>query len=84
MEKEMQKRINELRKIKKASLLGGGKEKIAKQHQRGKLTARERIDRLLDPGSFVELHMLVGHTTGTPADGIVAGYGTIDGRKVCV
>lgn len=84
MESEIQMRINELRKIKEASILGGGPEKIAKQHQRGKLTARERIDRLLDQESFVELSMLVGHSTGAPADGIVVGHGTIDGRKVCV
>ncbi len=84
MESDMQKRINELRKIKEASSLGGGVEKIAKQHERGKLTARERIDRLLDTGSFVELYMLVGHTLGTPGDGIVVGHGTIDGRPVCV
>lgn len=84
MENEMQMRINELRKLKEASLLGGGPEKIAKQHERGKLTARERIDRLLDPGSFAELNMLIGHAIGTPADGIVVGYGTIDGRTVCV
>jgi len=84
MESGTQMRINELRKIKEASILGGGTEKIAKQHGKGKLTARERIDRLLDPGSFVELNMLVGHAVGTPADGIVVGYGTIDGRTVCI
>ncbi|MFC1957735.1 acyl-CoA carboxylase subunit beta [Chloroflexota bacterium] len=84
MESEMQMRIDELRKIKKASMLGGGAEKINKQHERGKLTARERIDRLLDPESFVEINMMVGHAVGTPADGIVVGYGTIDSRKVCI
>jgi len=84
MENEMQMRIDELRRIKEASLLGGGSEKIAKQHERGKLTARERVDRLLDPGSLTELHMLVGHTMGTPTDGIIAGHGTIDGRPVCI
>ncbi len=84
MESEMQVKINELRRIKEACTLGGGPDKIAKQHEKGKLTARERIDRLLDPGSFVELNMLVGHTTGAPADGIVVGHGTIDGRQVCI
>jgi len=84
MESEMQARINELRKIKETSVLGGGPEKINKQHEKGKLTARERIDKLLDNESFVELHMLVGHTIGTPGDGIVAGHGTIDGRPVCI
>ena len=56
MESEMEKKINELRKIKEAAVKGGGPEKIARQHERGKLTARERIDRLLDPDSFVELN----------------------------
>ncbi|MBI4188219.1 MAG: methylmalonyl-CoA carboxyltransferase, partial [Chloroflexi bacterium] len=84
MENEMQRRIDELRKLKESSVMGGGTEKISKQHEKGKLTARERIDRLLDPGSFVELNMLVGHTVGAPADGIVVGSGTVNGRKVCV
>ncbi|MFC2005405.1 acyl-CoA carboxylase subunit beta [Chloroflexota bacterium] len=84
MESEMQTRINELRRIKEACILGGGQDKKAKQHEKGKLTARERIDRLLDPDSFEELHMLVGHTIGAPSDGIVAGHGTIDGRTVCI
>ncbi|MDP3878983.1 MAG: acyl-CoA carboxylase subunit beta [Dehalococcoidales bacterium] len=80
----MQKRIDELRKLKETAALGGGAEKIARQHEKGKLTARERIDRLLDPGSFVETNMLVGHAVGAPADGIVVGHGTVDGRRVCV
>ncbi|MFC1990327.1 acyl-CoA carboxylase subunit beta [Chloroflexota bacterium] len=77
-------RVEELRRLKEVAALGGGTEKIAKQHQRGKLTARERIDRLLDPGSLVELNMLVGHTIGTAADGIVVGHGTIEHRPVCI
>ncbi len=80
----MQQRIEELRRLKEAAALGGGKERIARRHKEGKLTARERIDRLLDPGSFTELNMLVGHAVGAPADGIVAGCGTIDGRQVCL
>jgi len=84
MEKEMEGRIKKLEGIKEAAKLGGGKEKIEKVHQRGKLTARERIERLLDPGSFVEWNMLIRHAEGAPGDGIVAGYGTIDGRVVCV
>ena len=83
MEGEMQTRVEELRKLKEVAVLGGGTEKIDNQHQKGKLTARERIDRLLDPGSFSELNMLVGHVAGAPADGIVVGHGTIDGRTVC-
>ncbi|MEM6646239.1 MAG: acyl-CoA carboxylase subunit beta [Bacteroidota bacterium] len=72
--------------------LGGGEARIARQHDRGKLTARERLDVLLDPGSFHELGMFVRHQTrdfGLDAnrpygDGVVTGYGTIDGRLVYV
>ncbi|MGB2798965.1 MAG: acyl-CoA carboxylase subunit beta [Dehalococcoidia bacterium] len=84
MGKLMEERLEEFRELKKKAALGGGPEKIEKQHEKGKLTARERLDRLLDPGSFVELGSLVGHLDGTPGDGIVAGHGTIDGRAVCI
>jgi acetyl-CoA carboxylase carboxyltransferase component len=72
--------------------LGGGEEKIAKQHERGKLTARERIDLLVDEGSFVEMG-LHGHPhfsqramegKEAPADGVITGWGDIDGRPCCV
>src|SRR3954469_22180404 len=74
------------------ALLGGGAERIKKQHEGGKLTARERIDLLLDPGSFVELDRLVTHRCTDfgmenqkfPGDGVVTGYGNVDGRKVFV
>ncbi|MBI2390626.1 MAG: methylmalonyl-CoA carboxyltransferase [Deltaproteobacteria bacterium] len=74
------------------ALLGGGKERIKKQHDAGKLTARERIDLLLDPGSFVELDRFVLHRCTdfgmekdrVPGDGVVTGYGNVDGRKVFV
>ncbi len=70
-------------------LMGGGPDKIEKQHSQGKLTVRERIDYLLDPDSFQELGMFVKHHNPAikrdiPADGIVMGYGTIDGRPVYV
>jgi len=69
---------------------GGGPERIDKQHAAGKLTARERVELLLDPGSFVEVDALVTHRCRDfgmdektiPGDGVVAGYGTIDGRLV--
>jgi len=69
---------------------GGGPEKIQKQHDSGKLTARERIERLVDPGSFVELDAFVEHRSvefgldkmKMPADGVITGYATIDGRPV--
>ncbi len=80
----MNERIGKLRELKEKSDLGGGPDKIEKVHQSGKLTARERLDRLLDPGSFVEFGKLYGHLDGTPGDGIVAGHGLIDGRPVYV
>ncbi|MEZ5075959.1 MAG: acyl-CoA carboxylase subunit beta [Solirubrobacterales bacterium] len=72
--------------------LGGGREKIDKQHERGKLTARERIDRLVDAGSFVELglhgrpHFSQRAMEGVeaPADGVITGWGEIDGRRCCI
>ncbi|MCK0158755.1 acyl-CoA carboxylase subunit beta [Cellulophaga sp. F20128] len=72
--------------------LGGGKDRIAKQHAKGKLTARERIHFLMDEGSFEELGILVTHRTSDfgmdkqkyYGDGVVTGYGTINGRQVCV
>jgi propionyl-CoA carboxylase beta chain len=71
---------------------GGGEEAIAKQHDRGKLTARERVDLLLDEGSFVETDEFAVHrATGFGieekrilGDGVVTGHGTVDGRRVCV
>ncbi len=80
----MQSRIERLKELRQAALQGGGQEKIAKQHEKGKLSARERINLLLDPGSFVELGMLHSHAAGAFADGCIAGYGTIDGRTVCL
>jgi propionyl-CoA carboxylase beta chain len=76
----------------KAAEIGGGEERIAKQHQSGKLTARERILALLDPGTFVEIDKLVVHRctdfgmeeNKILGDGIVTGYGKIDGRLVYV
>ncbi|APF18636.1 carboxyl transferase [Caldithrix abyssi DSM 13497] len=81
-----------LKQMRKLALLGGGEEKIKKQHEKGKLTARERIKLLLDEGSFVEMDMLVKHRTRdfgldkqrVPGDGVVTGYGYIDGRLVFV
>ncbi len=80
----MEDYIKRLREVKALAALGGGQDRIDKVHSQGKLTARERIDLLLDPGSFNELDMLVGHRVGLPGDAIVTGHGTIDGRIVCV
>ncbi|MEE9171257.1 MAG: acyl-CoA carboxylase subunit beta, partial [bacterium] len=85
-------RIEHLRKLKSEALLGGGEARIETQHKKGKLTARERIDLLLDEGSFEEIDMLVRHQTREFGldkhryfgDGVVTGHGTIDGRRVFV
>ncbi|MEA2040529.1 MAG: acyl-CoA carboxylase subunit beta [Thermodesulfobacteriota bacterium] len=80
----MKEIIERLREVKAKAALGGGKGKIDREHEKGKLTARERIDLLLDPGSFNEFNMLIKHRLGAPGDGIITGHGTIDGRVVCV
>ncbi len=85
-------RVAGLRKLREKAMLGGGQERIDEQHKKGKLTARERLDILLDPGSFVELDKFVMHRFRDfgmdqkryLGDGVVTGYGTIDGRKVYV
>ncbi|MBI2868384.1 MAG: acyl-CoA carboxylase subunit beta [Chloroflexi bacterium] len=77
-------RVQQLREARQKALLGGGEDKIKKQHEKGKLTARERLNLLLDPGTFVEWDSLVGHQLGEPGDGIITGYGKVDGRTVCV
>ncbi len=85
-------RIEALRKKRAAAVLGGGEKRIEAQHKKGKLNARERIDLLLDPGSFTELDMFVTHHSNDfgldqqkyPGDGVVTGYGKIDGRLVYV
>lgn len=84
--------IEELKRREGLAELGGGKERIQKQHQAGKLTARERVDLLVDAGSFVEMDKFVTHrctdfgmeTQKIYGDGVITGYGTINGRKVCV
>ena len=81
-------RLAELRRRSELALAGGGPERVAKLHARGCLTARERIDLLLDPGSFVEVGSFVTHRAHDfgmdgkriVGDGVVAGWGTVDGR----
>jgi len=85
-------RIDDLRRRKERIRALGGPERVRRQHEAGKLTARERLDELLDPGSFTELDMFVTHQARefgmerveAPADGVVTGYGRIDGRLVYV
>ncbi len=80
-----------LRQKTEQSQRGGGEDRIAKQHKDGKLTARERLDCLCDPGSFAELDAFVTHrctdfgmgAQKIPGDGVITGYGKINGRPVC-
>jgi propionyl-CoA carboxylase beta chain len=88
----MQNIIQELESKRAAARLGGGKARIAAQHAKGKLTARERVELLLDAGSFEERDMFVEHRcsdfgmgeTKIPGDGVVTGHGTVNGRLVFV
>ena len=84
--------IRKLEEKRRLARLGGGERRIEVQHEKGKLTARERLDILLDSGSFEEWDMFVEHRSSDfgmdqekiPGDGVVTGYGTIDGRLVFV
>ncbi len=86
----MKKNIEKLHSLKEQAQLGGGKKRIEVQHKKGKLTARERIDLLLDAGTFNEVDMLVKHRSSDfglgeqkiLGDGVVTGYGKINGRQV--
>ena len=87
MPEDYQGRVEELKARRKKNLAMGGDEKVARQHERGKLTVRERVDLLFDPGTFVELGLLAQARDGsdnTPADGVVTGHGDVDGRQVWV
>src|SRR5664279_3314326 len=85
-------KIKELLDKRELAKLGGGQKRIDSQHKKGKLTARERIDMLLDEGSFEEFDMFVRHRCTNfgqekksfLGDGVVTGYGTIDGRLIYV
>ncbi len=87
-----EEKIKYLRELKAQARLGGGEKRIEAQHAKGKLTARERLELLLDEGSFEEVDMLVRHRFSDFGldkqrffgDGVVTGYGTIDGRLVFV
>ena len=86
----IEKKLLDLKTKKEQGLQGGGEKRIQKQHEQGKLTARERIARIVDPGSFEELDLFVTHrcqdfemAKNQPlTDGVVTGYGTINGRLV--
>ena len=84
---DYESKVEELRQRRDKNLAMGGRERIARQHERGKLTVRERIDLLFDKGTFVELGLLAQNRDGSdtaPADGVVTGHGNVDGRQVWV
>lgn len=88
----MNKKLEILQKKRDQALEGGGAVRIESQHKKGKLTARERLHFLLDDGSFQEIGMLVSHRSTDfgmekekyAGDGVVTGYGTVNGRLVYV
>src|SRR5690349_16559473 len=91
MEHPMQERLDDLNKRKEEALQPGSQRSVDRQHEKGKLLARERIEYLLDPGSFHELDMLARHRAHNSGieerpltDGVITGWGTIDGRKIFV
>ena len=88
MNEELERMIKELREKKAIAALGGGAKSIERQHEAGRFTARERIARLLDPSTFVEMNMLAAlpedSEKGLYGDGVVVGHGKIDGRRVCI
>ena len=91
-QKSMQEELQKLAQLEEQARLGGGADKLDQQRKIGKMTARERIEYVLDPGSFVELNMLAEHQCSDfgmdkkrfLGDGVVTGYGTVDGRKVFI
>lgn len=86
----IEERTKELKEMKKRSRAGGGLDRLEKHHRQGKMSARERIDSLLDPGSFTEFDAFVTHQSShfgmdkhkLPGDGVVTGHGTIDGLSL--
>src|ERR1041384_3616593 len=86
----MQEKIEDLRKRTSETMRGGGEDRLEKQHQAGKLTARERVDALVDPGSFEETGLFAEHRAALfgmagkilPADGVVTGAASVGGRLV--
>lgn len=87
---DIYEKINELYDRRREVELGGGEDRIDKQHAKGKLTARERIELLVDPGTFVELNPFIQHRSTNfglekakgPGDGVVTGYGKVNGRDI--
>src|SRR5579863_10089576 len=92
MEHSMEERLKDLERRREEARHAGSTHAVERQHAQGKLTARERLEYLLDEDSFVELDMLARHQASGMGleesrpytDGVITGFGTIDGRKVCV
>ncbi|HXW32621.1 MAG TPA: carboxyl transferase domain-containing protein, partial [Acidimicrobiales bacterium] len=92
MDHSMSQRLAELKVRKEEALHAGSGRAVERQHEAGKLTARERLEYLLDDGSFQELDMLARHRAHGMGledkrpytDGVVTGFGTVNGRRVCV
>ncbi|BES81515.1 acyl-CoA carboxylase subunit beta [Pyrodictium abyssi] len=92
METGIEEKLRELRELRRRAMEGGGPDKVRRQREKGKLLARERIEALLDPGSFQEIGWLVTTRSSlfgldksrVPGDGVVAGFGRVDGRPVYV
>jgi propionyl-CoA carboxylase beta chain len=88
----LKENLERVRELSRQAELGGGEERLKRQRDAGRMTARERIEFLLDPGTFVELDKFKTHRCTDfgmdqkkiPGDGVVTGYGTIDGRQVCI
>ena len=87
----MTAKIEELRERKEAAYNAGSPRSVERQHEKGKMLARERIDYFLDPGSFQELDLLARHRAHAAGleerpytDGVITGWGTVEGRKVFV
>src|SRR3981081_2822553 len=88
----LKENIDRMLELSRGAEEGGGADRLAKQRKSGRMTARERIDFLLDRGSFIELAKFKTHritdfemaSKKIPGDGVVTGFGTIDGRQVCV
>jgi acetyl-CoA carboxylase carboxyltransferase component len=82
---KLEERIEQLREVKAVARQGGGPEKWEKQKKLGKqMNARERVEYLLDKGSFKEFGLLLGHLDNVSTEGCVAGYGTVNGRPICI
>ena len=87
MTDDYETRVADLKARRKKNLAMGGEDKVAKQHEKGKLNVRERIALLFDAGTFVELGLLAQNRDGSdtaPSDGVVTGHGNVDGRQVWV